>query len=221
MRRLMLACGIAGSLLYLATDLLGGLRYEGYSFSSQMVSELMASGAPSESLVDPLFLMYGVLTLLFGVAVLREGRGNNRALRVAGAALILYALVGFTGPTLFEMHPRGTPGVSDLPHIVLTVVISALILAAMAFGAFAFDRRFRAYSLATIAAVVVFGALTGIAGRNMAAGLPTPGFGLLERINIYATMAWIAMLGAILLRNRAVPARAEELQRSYELRPAQ
>ena len=55
-QRALLACGILSSLLYAATDLLGGLRYEGYSFTSQAISELMASGAPSESFVDPPFI---------------------------------------------------------------------------------------------------------------------------------------------------------------------
>ena len=75
----LLACGILSSLLYVATDILGGLRYEGYSFTSQAISELMAVRAPSEAFVDPL--------------------------------LIAYSAAGFTGPTLFEMHPRGTAGV--------------------------------------------------------------------------------------------------------------
>ena len=38
--------------------------------------------------------------------------------------LIAYSAAGFTGPTLFEMHPRGTAGVAaDTPHIVLTAVL--------------------------------------------------------------------------------------------------
>jgi len=48
-RQLLLGCGALSSLLYVATDVLGGTRYEGYSFSSQAVSELMAIGAPSET----------------------------------------------------------------------------------------------------------------------------------------------------------------------------
>jgi hypothetical protein len=150
--------------------------------------------------------MYGALTLLFGVGVLLHAHGVSRALSVAGAALIAYAAIGLTGPTLFEMHPRGTAGVSDLPHIVLTMVISMFVLIAIGSGAFGSDRRFRMYSMVTIGIVIAFGALTGFAGRNMAAGLPTPGFGLLERINIYATMLWIAMLAVTLLRGRAQPA---------------
>jgi hypothetical membrane protein len=201
-RRLFLIGGIVASLLYVATDILGGLRYEGYSFSSQMVSELMAVGAPSERFVDPLFLCYGALMLLFGIAVMRAGAGRNRRLCVAGAALIAYAVAGLTGPTLFEMHPRGTPNVSDMPHIALTGVISTALLLAMGMGAFAFGARFRTYTFATIAVVVVFGALAGFAGRNMATGQLTPGFGFFERVNIYATMLWIALLAVALLQRR-------------------
>jgi len=60
LRTILLACGILSSLLYVATDLLGGTSYEGYSFSAQTISELSAIGAPSKPLVGPLFLTYDV-----------------------------------------------------------------------------------------------------------------------------------------------------------------
>jgi len=62
----------------------------------------------------------------------------------------------------------------------------------MAFGAFARGRRFRLYSFATIMIVVVFGTLAGLLAAPMPG--PTPGLGLAERINIYATMLWMAAL---------------------------
>src|SRR5688500_6180027 len=128
-RKVLLACGILSSLLYVATDILGGLRADGYSFVSQAVSELMAIAAPSEAFVDPLFLTYGVLALAFGVGVLREGAGRSRALWITGALLIGYAAIGFTGPTFFEMHQRGVGSPDgDIPHIVLTGVLVLLQL---------------------------------------------------------------------------------------------
>jgi hypothetical protein len=151
-REVLLICGILSSLLYVATDLIGGLRYEGYSFTSQAISELMATGAPSEPFVDPLFITYGVLMLAFAAGVFREAGGQSRALRIVGALLIAYALVGFTGPTLFEMHPRGS-GMhgGDTPHIVLTGALVLLTLLAIGFAAFALGKRFRVYSFATLA----------------------------------------------------------------------
>lgn len=204
-QQLLLAFGIASSLLYLATDLAGGLSYPGYSFSSQAISELGAIGAPSKPLIDPLFLAYDLLALAFGIGVVREAAGRSRALRVAGAALIAYGAIGFAagtlaGPTMFAMHPRGGPVANDTPHILLTGVLVFFLLLAMGFGAFASGRRFRIYSFATMAASAAFGALTMPYPARMEAGLPTPGLGILERIDVYASMLWIAVLGVMLLR---------------------
>lgn len=200
-RQALLVCGILSSLLYFATDMVGGLRYEGYSFTSQAISELMATGAPSEPFVDPLFITYGVLALAFAVGVFREAAGQSRVLRIAGALLIAYALVGFTGPTLFEMHPRGS-GMQgdDTPHIILTGVLVLLTLLAIVFAAFALGKRFRVYSFATLAVLIVFGALTAPFGARLSAGQPTPGFGILERVNIYSSLLWMAVLATALLR---------------------
>jgi len=203
-RQLLLSCGILSALLYAATDLIGGLRYEGYSFTSQAVSELMAVGAPSEPLVDPLFIIYGLLALAFAVGVVREAAGRNRALGITGALLIAYSAVGFTGPTLFEMHPRVAGAVADdTPHIVLTAVLVVLTLLSIGFGAFALGKRFRLYSFATLAIMIALGALSGRYGAQIAAGEPTPGFGIVERILIYSSLLWMAVLAVALLR-RAV-----------------
>src|SRR5256885_11150091 len=117
----LLACGVLASLVYLATDILGGLHYPGYSFQSQAISELAAIGAPSKGLVDALFSIYDLLALLFGIAVFREGR-CNRALRVTGGLLIAWIVAG-AGFTIFPMHQRDvTTLASDAPHIVTAVV---------------------------------------------------------------------------------------------------
>jgi hypothetical membrane protein len=217
-RQGLLACGVLSSLLYLATDVLGGLRYPGYSFTSQAISELMAVGAPSEAFVDPLFLVDGVLVVAFGVGVLREGAGRGRSLRIAGALLIGYAAIGFSGPTLFEMHPRGSDSLSsDTPHIIVTGALVLLLLLAIGVGAFALGRRFRAYSFATLGTVILLGALSAPFGARLAAGQPTPGFGIVERVLVYSSMLWIAVLGITLLRRP--PAARRPRDRGGGLRP--
>ena len=201
-RQALLVCGILSSVLYLATDVLGGLRYEGYSFTSQAISELMAVGAPSESFVDPLFILYGVLAVAFGAAVFQEGAARPR-LRIVGVLLTAYALICFTGPLFFEMNQRGAGGTdSDLPHIVVTAVLVVLLLLAVSFGANALGKRFRAYSWVTLATVIVFGALSAPFGVRLAAGQTTPGFGIIERIHVYAFLLWMAVLAIALLRRR-------------------
>ena len=203
-RQALLVCGILSSLLYIATDVLGGMRYEGYSFTSQAISELMASGAASETFVDPLFIAYGVLVLVFGVGVFREAAGRSPTLRIAGALLIGYAAIGFAGPTFFEMSQRGASSLAgDAPHMVLTGVLVLLLLLAIAFGAFALGKRFRVYSFATLLIVVMFGALTAPYAALIAVGQPTPGFGIVERTTVYSSLLWVAVLAIALLRRHS------------------
>ena len=47
-RKGLLVCGTLSSLLYVGTDILGAMRYEGYGYTSQTISELAAIGAPSD-----------------------------------------------------------------------------------------------------------------------------------------------------------------------------
>jgi hypothetical protein len=200
-RQFLFLCGIVSLPLYLAIDILGGMRYPGYRFTSQGISELMAIGAPSERIVDPLFLAYGVLTLAFGVGVFREGASRSGALQAVGGLLIGYACLGFTGPTLFEVHPRGTDTLaSAAPHIILTAALVLFMLLAIGCGAFALGRQFRVYSFATFLAIVALGVIEGQYGARLVAGQETPGFGIVERITIYSSLAWVAVLAVALLR---------------------
>jgi hypothetical protein len=70
----------------------------------------------------------------------------------------------------------------------------------MGFGATLLGKRFRYYSYATIAVLVVFGLLTSLQAGKMVANEATPWMGLTERVNIYATMLWVAALAIGLLR---------------------
>jgi hypothetical protein len=52
----------------------------------------------------------------------------------------------------------------------------------------------------TFATIIVFGALTVPSGVKLAAGDPTPGMGLLERLAYYSILVWVAGLSVALLR---------------------
>ena len=205
-RQALLLCGVLSTLLYIATDVLGGLRYDGYSFTSQAISELAAIGAPSKSFVDPLFIAYDALALVFGIGILREAAGRNRALFITSAMLVSYGAIGLAvvilaGPDLFAMHQRGAGSlVTDAPHIILTGVLVLILLLAMGFGAFALGKRFRIYSLASLMTLLVFGALTSTFAARLAAGEPTRGMGIVERIDVYSALLWLAVLSIALLR---------------------
>jgi CubicO group peptidase (beta-lactamase class C family) len=209
MTRALLVSGIVSSALYVATDVIGGLLYPGYSFFSQAISELGAVGSPSAGFVDPLFLAYNLLALAFGIGVLLEGARCARALRITGGLLAAYGAVGFVaaivtaGSAFFKMQQRGTGSIgTDLPHILLTGALVLLLLLMIGFGAFALDRRFRTYSFATLLVIIASSALTVPYAARLAAGQPTPGFGLVERIDVYSALLWIAVLATTLLRRQ-------------------
>lgn len=202
-RRVLLACGVLSSIVYLAADVLAEIFHGGYhNFTAQAISEMMASGAPTERLVDPIYLfLYGPLLMAFGVGVWMSP-GPTRLMRLTGALVIASGLLGLSGPTLFEMNLRGSGGDprADVLHIALTGLLSLVIMSFIATGAFVRGRRFRVYSFVTIAVMLVFGALTGLASQPMAVGQPTPWLGVLERITIGASLLWVALLAIALIR---------------------
>jgi hypothetical protein len=201
LRRVLLACGTLASLLYAGTDVIAAIGYPEYhSFNARAISELMASGAPTERLVDPFFLVYGVLMMAFAVGVWMSGR-EKRA-RVVGALLFAYGSFGLLGPTVFEMNVRGSGGDprADTLHIAVTMVLVLFILASVGFGASLRGRGFRLYSLATLLIMVVFGVLTALEAPTLDTAEPTPWIGALERVNIGAFLLWVVVLAVSLWR---------------------
>lgn len=202
--RPLLVCGILSSLLYVFTDVLASVRYPGYSYTSQMVSELFAVGAPTRPLVMRLFLVYGLLMVAFGVGVVRSA-GPRKSLRTAAVLLIAYGAVGLAGP-FAPMHQRGAvTSMTDTMHIIVTGAISFLMLLVIAFGSAAGRKGFRLYSILTIILLLAGGGLAGLQGPKIPKGLATPGFGILERVDIYSTLLWVAVLAVVRLRSLGRP----------------
>jgi hypothetical protein len=200
--RALLVCGMLSSLVYVVADVLAALRYADYhSFASQAVSELSAIGAPSRPLVLPLLVAHSVLALAFGAGVWRAA-GPSRALRSTGRVLMALGIVDLLAP-FFTVHVRGAEAtLTDAVHIALTVVTVLLILLAIGCAAPAFGKRFRVYSVVTIATLAVCGVVAGLLGRGIAAHEPTPWIGVPERINIGGYLLWQFVLAVVLLRAR-------------------
>ena len=204
-RKILLGCGIVSSVLYIAVDILGTLRYPGYRYTEQQFSELSAAGSPVRPLMIALNVIpYTLLVVAFAMGVWTSAR-PKRAGRITGAMLLGYAAFGMAGGAVFPMKPRealaaGEGTLRNTMHIPATMVMSLFILLAMGFGATLLGKRFRYYSYATIAILIVFGVLTSLQAGKMVADEPTPWMGLTERINIYATMLWVAVLAIGLLR---------------------
>jgi hypothetical protein len=202
----LLACGVAYSLSYVvANDVIAATRYGGYDRASQAVSELSATGAPTRAFLAAMVPVWTGLMVAFGIGVWKAAR-TERSLRVEGGLLVAFGITGLLW-LAFPMTSRqdmvsGSTPTNDVGHIAMTVVTVVLILSQLLVGAAAFGRRFRLYSYATAAVVLVFGALTAMEAPKVPDGQATPWMGVFERINIAAWLLWIAVLAIALLRAR-------------------
>jgi hypothetical protein len=200
--RFALVCGALSSLLYAAMLTFVPLAWSGYSSASQTVNELSAIGAPSRMLWVSLGFVWMLLYAAFGWGVW-ESAGQNRALRIAGLLMFAAAIIGIFWP---PMHVRdvlaaGGGSLTDTMHIVWAAINGLITLLAMAFGAAAFGRRFRLYSIATMVVLIAAGVVTSMDAPQMQANLSTPWMGVWERINIGVWLLWVAVLSVMLWRS--------------------
>jgi hypothetical protein len=196
--KLLLICGILASVLYISTDIFAATQYKGYSYLDQAVSELSAIGAPTRPLWIVMSLIYAPLVIAFGVGVWLSA-GRRRSLQVTGVLLSIWGALGFVW-LLFPMHMRGAIGsATDTGHLVMAGITVILMITFIGFGSCAGGRWFRVYSVATIFATLGFGALVGTMAPKVAAQLPTPWMGVLERVSVFSPLIWVLMLAVVLL----------------------
>jgi hypothetical protein len=206
-RRILLGCGVFSSLLYVFATVFVALQWRDYSSASQTVSELSAIGAPTRSLWVSLATPYTLLVAAFGYGVWMSAN-RNLPLRITGAAMVVYGLLGLFWPPMHlrEVLAAGGGTLTDTMHIMFAMVTVLLMMLAMAFGAAAFGARFRLYSIATMAILAVCGAMSGTDAPRLQVNLPTPWIGVWERINIGVFLLWVVVLAVTLWNPRETDA---------------
>lgn len=199
--KILLYCGILSSLLYIAMNIIVPMRYEGYDWASQTVSELSAVDAPTRPLWVGLVIVYLLLVVAFGWGVWKSAAGNRR-LRIMGGLIFIYGVLGLFCPPMHQREVLAAGGgtLTDTMHSVSGGVSVLLMLLSIGFGAAALGKRFRLYSIASLVILVAFAALMTIESPRIAANQPTPWVGVWERIFIAVFMVWVVVLAVILLR---------------------
>jgi hypothetical protein len=199
-RKALLTCGILAGVLYVAMTLLVGMLWDSYSTADQTISELSAIGTPTRPIWMVLGMIYAALMMAFGWTVWKSA--PNRALRIVGALLFTQTAFGVFWPPMHQRAVLAAGGgtMTDTLHIVWTIVTSVFFMVALGFGAAALGKRFRVYSLATMAIVFACGAWTGTYAPAIQANLPTPWVGVWERINTNVFMLWVVVVATLLLR---------------------
>lgn len=201
--RLLLAGGAAATVFYIGMDAAAALRYDGYSYRDQTISELSAVDAPTRQLWLFLTVFYEALIFAFALGVLAAA-GSNKWLRITGWLLMAYAVTGFIWP-FAPMHRRevlaaGGGTMSDTMHLVLAGITVPLSMLIIGFGAAAFGRRFRRASAATIVFLITFGILIAVLTPGLDKNEDTPWLGIVERANVFGFMTWFSVFAVMLIR---------------------
>lgn len=105
-RKGLLVCGVLSSVLYVATDVLGTLLYEGYSYADNTWSELFAIGAPTRPLVAPYSIAATLLGAAFAVGLWTSATPRRTAARITAAMLLGSSAVGIAAQAFFPMLTR-------------------------------------------------------------------------------------------------------------------
>jgi hypothetical protein len=197
MRKLLLICGFLASLLAVSTDVLAGMLWEGYSFTSQSISALSAIGAPTRSLVFALNLVYATLLIAFGLGV--WGCSQKRAMRVIAGLMLGNAAISIAVVTFFPMHIGEPLSAIHLGLMVVNVIFLQMLT--IVIGAVAFQNWFRYYSIGTLLAFLVLTVFGIFVAPQIISGPPQSG--LQERVMGYGYLLWQALLSLVLLRRES------------------
>jgi heme A synthase len=214
-RRLLLLCGIAAPLTWMATDVIASLCYQGYNYPFDVISSLSAIGAPTRSFVSALSSIYIVLKAAFSLGVWISA-GQKRALRITAALLLASALTDLVW-SFFPWDPAQDLGTFvNMMHGLFAGITVLVIFLTIGFGATANGKWFRLYSYGTLLLMIILGALPILGGFELTMDQPPEWFGASERINAYGYMLWMIVLAIIQSRSpqKNLRVRHQERQRS-------
>jgi Protein of unknown function (DUF998) len=203
-RKYLLISGILSMMWYVVINIIVTMQYPGYDSASLTVSELSAIDTPTRTLWVILCIFYSLLFLAFGAGIWLSSKGS-RNLRIVGAVVLFDAILGLYWPPMHrrEVIAAGGGTLTDTLHLAWAFIHLLLMLLMIGFGAAAFGRGFRIFSVGIVIVFIVFGLLTSRESMGIEAGLPTPHVGIWERINIAAYMLWVVVFAILLLkRNR-------------------
>ena len=152
-------------------------------------------------------ILCALLTSAFALGLWRMASARL-SLRIAAALIFVNALVVCPGVLFAPMHMRGTltgdmPS-TDLMHIGFTILAVLLMVSYMAFGSAGLGTVSRLFAF-SIAAMLLAGVVVGTKVSAIAAGLPTPWMGLVERVSVYSPMLWVFVFAASLLSTATGP----------------
>lgn len=205
----LLACGVAGSILFVGSFLIQGATREGYDPAQNYVSSLSLGHGGWVMVVT--FLATGILMAAFALAlsrVMTAGRGLLWIPRLIGSFAAGVFLAGVFSGDPGQGYPPGEPERANPSwHAIGHTLAADLLYFSMIAAAVIYTIRFQeqkrtAWAVySAISAFVAFWALGAQPG--------TEDLGIKQRVGLIALFAWIAAIAVgtiVRLRRQAEPA---------------
>lgn len=191
--------GTVGLIAILIYDVIGSIIIEGYSQIIHAVSDLTQVGAENIFLLSSIFLVAGLMLVVFAIELARPYKFEHNKLLFLGS-IILSSLGLLLLVIIFPMVPfkGGATFPGEIPVILAGLNIVILIMVIPLMGICLYIEKkwnsFRLYSIVTVLIMGTFGSLTSLLMMNNIELL-----GLFKRITIYVYQFWIFILAVLLI----------------------
>lgn len=189
--------GIVALLSYAAAVIFAPLRYPGYNWMAQAVSDLSAESAPSRQLWNRLAALYNTCGVVCVTCAAIDVSERRIATRLFRAGVYLFAAMQWVSAVGYGMFPLADGGkeivsFQEIMHIAVTAAVVLLSVASLAalIVAGCSDRRVR--GVAVWAAVALVMMMIGSIGTAV---VKPEHFGIVERFSVFAAVGFVAVLG--------------------------
>ena len=193
-QKFLLALGILAPILKIATDLIAIRMWKGYSFVSQSISELSASGTPTRSTVLLLDLLFDLLIVGFAIGLWQQPE-QSHIIRFVSALIVANAVISFF-VTLFIPMQINSEGISSAStiHVVLMAIGVFRFMVAMGLAGFAFDDWIRYVSFGILIAYFVLAGMRLILSSRTIGDAEMVTSGIQERTMVLGYLIWLGAL---------------------------
>ncbi len=194
--------GIFGPIVFLLNDIIGNFITQGYSPIINAVSELTQAGSENTILLSSLFLIAGMMLVVFAIGIVRHYKfGHNKLLFLGGLFISFLGILSALSGTIFPMDPFGEEATfAGEMHIILTginIVLIILAIPLIGIGLYR-EKQWKIFGLYSIITVLIMGTCGGLTSVLMMNNIEL--LGLFERITIYAYQSWILILAVLLIK---------------------
>ncbi|RJX24153.1 MAG: DUF998 domain-containing protein [Acholeplasma sp.] len=201
-REIVMVIAVMAVISYVLHVFLGTLAYPGYDALSQPVSDLTASGAPSESVARLYSNLYGILTSVVSLILLFQlKKVKHIGIRIGILLISIMYLVSAIGYGLFPLDENSSQmSFQNMMHIVVTIAVVLLTITSLIVFMIAFIKlKYRGFFLVTCLTFILMmsGAiLTGVVNEAY--------LGLFERFSVFSAVLFHLMVPYLFLKHHEI-----------------